>query len=335
MNTVTVKINGMEYNLKGKENQEYLLGLAGYVDGKVREILTNNSKLSSTAVAVLAGLNIADEFFKCDEEAENLIKKRNSLEERHITLRERMKELREEMEKNSNSKTEEINNLRNIIEEMKNKESEANNLNEKVNLLTNDLKEIEILKIEVESLKEQVIYYKDQFKIKEIECEEYKENINSLIDESSNNKEIMNEEYNKIKREVKLVTSGNDDLRSAIQDSYLKISALEDENYKISRERDNLKNEIIYKEREIENTLNINENNRYKEKIESLGSQITIMEDELKANIVLKEKIKDRSKEMHFQMQNYKFKVLNLEKKLIDVQIELAKARKDKSAFLK
>ncbi|MGL5085830.1 MAG: cell division protein ZapA, partial [Clostridium sp.] len=54
MNTVTVKINGMEYNLKGKENQEYLLDLAGYVDGKVREIMNKNSKLSSTAVAVLA-----------------------------------------------------------------------------------------------------------------------------------------------------------------------------------------------------------------------------------------------------------------------------------------
>ena len=38
MNTVTVKINGMEYNLKGKEDEKYLLEVADYVDGKFKEI---------------------------------------------------------------------------------------------------------------------------------------------------------------------------------------------------------------------------------------------------------------------------------------------------------
>ena len=64
MNTVTVKINGMEYNLKGKEDDEYLLKVSEYVDGKFKEVSSNNNKLSISSVAVLSALNIADELFK-------------------------------------------------------------------------------------------------------------------------------------------------------------------------------------------------------------------------------------------------------------------------------
>lgn len=44
MNTVTVKINGMEYNLKGKEDDEYLLKVSEYVDVNLKKyqvIITN------------------------------------------------------------------------------------------------------------------------------------------------------------------------------------------------------------------------------------------------------------------------------------------------------
>ena len=74
MNTVTVKINGMEYNLKGKEDDEYLLKVSEYVDGKFKEVSSNNNKLSISSVAVLSALNIADELFKCNNEVEDLLK---------------------------------------------------------------------------------------------------------------------------------------------------------------------------------------------------------------------------------------------------------------------
>lgn len=396
MNTVTVKINGMEYNLKGKENQEYLLDLAGYVDGKVREIMTNNGKLSSTAVAVLAGLNIADALFKSDEEAENLIKKKNSLEERHLTLRERIKELREEMDKSISVKDEEISRLKNIIENISTKVEEVDELDEKVKNLTSKLKEVDALKKELENANGQTAYYKEQLKLKDIECENHKENSKKLSNEVIEVKEVMNEEYENLKREIKLINSGNDDLRCAIEDSYCKISILEEENNKLIEEKESLSKEVrgkdkvitnkqndIHnknrqleeKEKEIdiknriieENKIEINnkieiiknkeleienknkeilekenkikecvsneENKKYKEELISLGEQITIMEEELKSSIKMKEKIKDRSKEMHFQLQNSKFKVLDLEKKLIDAQIELAKSKNSKNNF--
>ena len=412
MNTVTVKINGMEYNLKGKENEEYLLDLAGYVDGKVREIMSNNRKLSSTAVAVLAGLNIADELFKSDEEAENLIKKRNSLEERHLTLRERIKELREEMEKSANIKAEEINILRNTIKAMEEKVLEVNELREKVKSLTSELKEIDVLKTEVESLKGQTIYYKEQLNLKEIECEEYKENAINLSKKITEVKETMNKEYSNLQRENSILNSKNNDLKIEVKESKSKIEVLEELKNKFIRdkeilskeildkekdkedlrkelllkekdreslrkellikeidkeklkkelllkenEKENLIRELLLKEKEIREAVSNEENEKhkkdienykkdienykleiekYKEEIENLRQQIVIMENDLKANIKFKENLKNRSKEMTFKVQNYKFKVLDLEKKLLDAQIELAKQKKFNSSFLK
>ena len=115
MNTVTIKINGIEYNLKGRENEKYLLQIAEYVDGKVKDIMGNNKKLSSTAAATLVSLNIADELFKADMEIENLIKDRNTLEEKKIIFSERIKEIKSEYDKIINEKDDEIKNLQAII----------------------------------------------------------------------------------------------------------------------------------------------------------------------------------------------------------------------------
>lgn len=430
MNTVTVKINGMEYNLKGKENQEYLLQLAGYVDGKLREIMNKNSKLSSTAVAVLTCLNIGDELSKCDKEAAELIEKVKVLELKDLKSIKIIEEIKEESSKTFDVKNKEIDSLKKVIETMKPKIDEVNDLNEKVKLLTNNLKEIDILKSQIESLNIQANAYKENLSMKEIECEEYKQGNMKLVKEITEIKEYMSEEiskeiksseilnnkieelnvqatsyeeelkakdiecekykdytiklsdeiievkntasreYEKIKREIKLLSSGNDDLRSAVEDSYSKISILEDENSRLLekndkldkeikdkeiviennkkelsdkekeivenvRELNNKNQEILDKEKQIRESVSNDESNRYKEEIESLGEQITIMEEELKSNIRIKEKIKARSKEMHFQLQNSKFRVLDLEKKIVDVQIELAKSKKDKNPFLK
>ena len=111
MSTVTININGMDYNLKGRESEEYLAKIAKYVDEKVKNIMANNRKLSSTAGATLVALNIADELFKADEEVEALMKKNTSLEERNATLKERLKEIRDDVEN--------IEILKKVIEDIK------------------------------------------------------------------------------------------------------------------------------------------------------------------------------------------------------------------------
>lgn len=64
MNMVSVKINGVEYNLKGEESEEYLHRVAIYVDKKLKGILDNNSKLSTSSAAVLTAINASDDMMK-------------------------------------------------------------------------------------------------------------------------------------------------------------------------------------------------------------------------------------------------------------------------------
>lgn len=80
MNVVSVKINGVVYNLKGEENQDYLLKVAKYADQKMKDITTKNQLLSTSSAAVLSAVNIADELFKALEESSEL-KKRNRMYE--------------------------------------------------------------------------------------------------------------------------------------------------------------------------------------------------------------------------------------------------------------
>lgn len=224
MNRVTIKINGVEYNLKGRENEEYLVKVASYVDSKVKDIQNSSKGLSSTAVATLASLNISDELFKADIEIENLLKKNTSLEERNNTLKERIKELKDSIEERD------FNNLR-IIEELRNK-----------------------IKVLEENKNSEVL--KDELNIKAKEISEFKETLET-----------------KEKYYVKQIEGLNKDYQA------------------LSEECERIKNNS--------------------------------------------DKLKVRYKENKFQLQNTKYRVLDLEKKLVDTRIDLAKEKRKKNALIK
>lgn len=59
---VRVEIFDQEYQVKGSLDPEYLGVLAKYVDEKMRLIATRSHNVDSVRVAVLAALNIADEY---------------------------------------------------------------------------------------------------------------------------------------------------------------------------------------------------------------------------------------------------------------------------------
>lgn len=202
MNTVTITINGMDYNLKGRESAEYLQKLARYVDEKVRNIMANNAKLSTTAAATLVALNIADELYKADEKIEVLLSKNKELE------------------------------------------SEFNN-----------------------------------FKNNNSELEALKEKFNQIVKE-------------------------NDLLKQEIENNYKEIETLKiDEN--IKDDIDKLKEELSLKEEEV---INLNRQ---------------------------KELLKRRNKDVSFESQNLKYKVLDLEKKLMDAQFDLATEKRKTNPLLK
>ena len=80
-NKVTVTINDQAYTLVASEDTAYVTKVAALVDAKMREVL-QSGKISSADAAVLAALNVADDYYKAQETAENLRKQiKDSLEE--------------------------------------------------------------------------------------------------------------------------------------------------------------------------------------------------------------------------------------------------------------
>src|ERR1700720_2150606 len=59
--SVRVEIFDQAYNLRGT-NPEYILKLAEYVDSKMRAVADQTHTVDSSRLAVLAALNIADEY---------------------------------------------------------------------------------------------------------------------------------------------------------------------------------------------------------------------------------------------------------------------------------
>jgi cell division protein ZapA len=59
---IRVVIYDQEYFMRGDLNEEYIQKLAEYLDGKMRAIAKGTRTVDSLRVAILAGLNIADEY---------------------------------------------------------------------------------------------------------------------------------------------------------------------------------------------------------------------------------------------------------------------------------
>ncbi|NFL55835.1 cell division protein ZapA [Clostridium botulinum] len=184
MNIITVKINGVEYNLKGEEQEDYLHKVARYVDKKIADILENNPKLSTSSASILTAINAIDEGLKKEEQIENL-------------------------------------------------------------------------QLEIDKLKK--VQHHQNLKVEEIR--------NLLAEEKEKNKDLEAQDVDDSAKE-------------------------------------------------------------YKEKLEKLQVQMELMEKTAKKYMEENNKIKIQNKELKFQLQSSKYKVLDLEKKLMDSQLNLVKEKK-------
>ncbi len=59
-----VTIFGNDYHIQASENPEYIEKIARYVDGKMRELQGRSTVSSSTKIAILVAMNIADELHR-------------------------------------------------------------------------------------------------------------------------------------------------------------------------------------------------------------------------------------------------------------------------------
>lgn len=65
--SVTVKIFGSEYVLKGDADSEYVQKVAEFVNDRMNEVARNSAMASTSKVAILAAINIADELLRSQE----------------------------------------------------------------------------------------------------------------------------------------------------------------------------------------------------------------------------------------------------------------------------
>jgi len=70
-NRLTVTIAGQEFTLLSDNDEQYILKIAEYIDGKVNEVM-QGTRCSVVNAAVLSCVNIADDYFRALDSSENL-----------------------------------------------------------------------------------------------------------------------------------------------------------------------------------------------------------------------------------------------------------------------
>ena len=69
--STTVEIFGQTYSVRGEGDPDYLVELARFVDTRMRDVAAQVSTVDPMKIAILAALNIADEFSRFRKERED------------------------------------------------------------------------------------------------------------------------------------------------------------------------------------------------------------------------------------------------------------------------
>jgi cell division protein ZapA len=71
---IEIEIFGQRYRIrvKGEEDEQYIGQLTAYIDQKMRDIAEKSKSSDTLKIAVLASLNIADDYFLCRKQLDQL-----------------------------------------------------------------------------------------------------------------------------------------------------------------------------------------------------------------------------------------------------------------------
>ena len=72
-NSTTVEIFGQEYNVRGEGDPGYLMELEQLVDSRMRDVAAEVATIDPLKIAILAALNIADEFSRYRKERQQAV----------------------------------------------------------------------------------------------------------------------------------------------------------------------------------------------------------------------------------------------------------------------
>jgi cell division protein ZapA len=71
---IEIEVYGQKYKIKvkGEEDEKYISHLTSYLDQKMREIAIKSKSADTVKIAVLAAMNIADEYLVCQKRLDQL-----------------------------------------------------------------------------------------------------------------------------------------------------------------------------------------------------------------------------------------------------------------------
>jgi cell division protein ZapA len=102
-NKVTVSIAGQDYTMVSADSESYVRKVAAHVDGQIREVL-ESGRLSVANGAVLAAMNIADQYYREVAASENLRRQVKDGLEENAKLKAELSECKREIFKLQNKK---------------------------------------------------------------------------------------------------------------------------------------------------------------------------------------------------------------------------------------
>lgn len=215
MNVITIKINGIEYCLRGEEKEEYLRTVEKYVDKKIKNIIENNEKLSTADAAILTALNVADDMFKTGYENDELIDEIENYKKRERNLKDQFQNVKNEIEeikkksqiennkfnekllKESNEKDEILAKIKEL-KNLKGKDTQVEELTEQLSVMENEIKKYKDMYEKCESENKDLKFTIHSLKYKVIDLEnKYLENQIDLA--KSKNQIVKNLKENKRK----------------------------------------------------------------------------------------------------------------------------------------
>ena len=80
-----VEILGQKFTISSDAEEGYMLKVAGYVDGKMRELIQAAKPAAKSNVAMLAALNIADEYHRLKDSHEAILQRLDMLSKKLST----------------------------------------------------------------------------------------------------------------------------------------------------------------------------------------------------------------------------------------------------------
>jgi len=68
--TMEISIMGQKFMIKSESDDDYVNRVAKFVDDRINEVMQNTKSVASINVAILAAMNIADEYFRFKQDKE-------------------------------------------------------------------------------------------------------------------------------------------------------------------------------------------------------------------------------------------------------------------------